>query len=122
VGPWGRGASHALWRLCERLLAPGHRLPARSAPWHIASRRCATRYQRFRVDMHVGVGMVRSPHYAIRGCAPSLLALRCVYRRVQDLLPTVGRRWLSTSADVRRARPRPATITRIVIASGSTGA
>jgi uncharacterized membrane-anchored protein len=29
---------------------------------------------------------------------------------------------LSTSADVRRARPSPATITRTVIASGSTGA
>jgi hypothetical protein len=71
---------------------------------------------------HAGVVMVGGPHYAIHGCASSLLTLRCVYRRVQDLLPTVDRRWLSTSADVRRARARPATITRTVIASGSAGA
>ena len=69
-----------------------------------------------------GVVMVGGPHYAIHGWAPSLSTLRCVCRRVQDLLPTVDRRWLSTCADVRRARRRPATITRTVIASGSTGA
>jgi hypothetical protein len=38
--------------------------------------------------------LVGGRHYAIHGCAPSPLTLRCVYRRVQDLLPTVDRRWL----------------------------
>jgi hypothetical protein len=69
-----------------------------------------------------GVARVGGPHHAIHGCASSLSTLRACTAASKTLLPTVDRRWLSTSADVRRARPRPATIARTVIANGSTGA
>src|SRR3954466_4936106 len=92
----GRWAPLVDWSAAVLGRRPGRRRRPDSfggRPWRTVPRRCQL------VEFFVIALLTRQRpesvggrHYAIHGCATSPLTLRCVYRRVQDLLPTVDRR------------------------------